>query len=212
MDNAFHFALICEFRGRHYLRMYSLDLKNTQLVDIAPELKNRSISDTASTLILDESYDSFVLCSNSVFQRYKHALSPSLTPSMTGTLLSETKVSVTAPVVWDLIEDGKYLIADARGQIFLLVLAKRLSLTPLGHVDALMAIHYLDNRVVFTASYSGPSRLLRIHQNHLEVVAEYPNQGPIIDVTTLPDPVNDSVALVGASGYDSVRDARRRDV
>ena len=86
MDNAFHFALICEFRGRHYLRMYSLDLKNTQLVDIAPELKNRSISDTASTLILDESYDSFVLCSNSVFQRYEHALSPSLTPSMTGTL------------------------------------------------------------------------------------------------------------------------------
>ena len=75
-----------------------------------------------------------------------------------------------------------------------------------------MAIHYLDNRVVFTASYSGPSRLLRIHQNHLEVVAEYPNQGPIIDVTTLPDPVNDSVALVGASGYDSVRDGWRRDV
>lgn len=177
---------------------------NRQLVSLAPSLKEATIPETASAIIPDRASRSFVLASNTLLQQFEFSSRHLLTSSLEGNPLSQLKVALESPVCWDFIDGGKFLLADANGQISLLFLAARLSLTSLGHVDALLAVHYLDNRVCFAASYSGPSRLLRIQQNCLDVIAEYPNPGPIIDIVPVPNETGAEIQIVGASGYDHV--------
>lgn len=176
---------------------------NRQLSSL-PSLKETSIPETACTIIPDQASHSFILASNTLFLQFESVFLPLVITSLEGTLISQLKVALESPVCWDLIEAGKFLVADANSQISLLILSSRLSMTPLGHVDSLLAIHYLDNRVCFAASYSGPSRLLRIQQNCLEVISEYPNPGPMIDIVPVHNETDAEIQIVGASGYDHV--------
>ena len=95
----------------------------------------------------------------------------SLNHSISGMLVNHCKVTMEGPIIWDQIEDDKYLLCDHRGLISLLVVeSDRIRCSTLGRVESTSVIRYIDNRVIYTGSYSGPSHLLRILSNRLEPI------------------------------------------
>lgn len=107
-------------------------------------------------------------------------------------------------IIWDQIEDDKYLLCDHRGLIALLIVeSNRIRYSTLGRVEATSVIRYIDNRVIYTGSYSGPSHLLRILSNRLETITAYSNCGPIIDMVAVEGDTKEESQLLGAGGFDS---------
>lgn len=124
----------------------------------------------------------------------------------TGTI-TETRTTAMGPFAWDHIEDNKYLLADHHGLLSLLHLPsstdRTIALQAIGRHDATSVIRYLDNRVLYAGSYSGPSSLLRITSKGLERIAQCPNPGPIIDMDVLPGDTLQATQLIGVGGYDA---------
>lgn len=125
--------------------------------------------------------------------------------SVMGTVKHSLKVSFEGPLSWDEIEQGKYLIADHNGLLSLLFIKNdQLLLTSLGRLNAVTIVRYLDNRVFYAGSYLGPSYLLRITSNHLDILNTYPNTGPITDMTAVPRDNAVNTQLMGVCGYNEV--------
>ena len=121
--------------------------------------------------------------------------------------ITETRTTAVGPFAWDHIEANKYLLADHHGLLSLLHLPsptdRVIALQPIGRHDATSVIRYLDNRVLYAGSYSGPSSLLRITSKGLEQIAQCPNPGPIIDMDVLPGDTLQASQLIGVGGYDA---------
>lgn len=125
--------------------------------------------------------------------------------SVMGTVKHSLKVSFEGPLSWDEIEQGKYLIADHNGLLSLLFIKNdQLLLTSLGRINAVTIVRYLDNRVFYAGSYLGPSYLVRITSNHLDILNTYPNTGPITDMTAVPRDNAVNTQLMGVCGYNEV--------
>ena len=108
------------------------------------------------------------------------------------------------PIIWDQIENDKYLLCDHHGLISLMVVeSDHIRCSSLGRVESTSVIRYLDNRVIYTGSYSGPSHLLRILSNRLESIIAYKNCGPIIDMVAVEGGTKEEMQLLGVGGYDS---------
>ena len=115
----------------------------------------------------------------------------------------QINTTLEAPLAWDLIESGKYLLSDSRGTVSLLLLEdSSLRCSPLGRVDGVSVVRYLDNRVFFAGSFAGPSHLVRIAANRLEFLLSFANSGPIIDMVPVPGETPEEIRVVGAGGYD----------
>ena len=132
---------------------------------------------------------------------------PSIISSVSTASVTETAVSSTGPFAWDPLEENDYLLADHHGLLSVLRLPsaadRQLSLLPLGHHSATSVVRYIDNRVLYAGSYSGPSRLLRITPSGLEVIAEYANVGPIVDMAARQGETMEATQLLGVGGYDA---------
>lgn len=125
--------------------------------------------------------------------------------SLFGKVKTKLKVSFEGPLSWDEIEQGKFLLSDHNGLLSLLFIKdEELMLTSLGRVDAISIVRYLDNRVFYAGSFSGPSHLIRITANHLEILTTYPNTGPITDMIPIEGDQLADKQLVGVSGFDKV--------
>lgn len=74
--------------------------------------------------------------------------------------------------------------------------------SPLGRVDGVSVVRYLDNRVFFAGSFAGPSHLVRIAANRLEFLLSFANSGPIIDMVPVAGETPEEIRFVGAGGYD----------
>ena len=151
-----------------------------------------------------------IVCSNSKFQLIKYIFFLSFqvfTSSVSTASVTDTTVSFTGPFSWDHLEEDSYLLADHHGLLSVVRLPsttdRHLTLLPLGHHEATSIVRYIDNRVLYTGSYSGPSRLLRITPSGLEVVAEYANAGPIVDIAARQGETVETTQLLGVGGYDA---------
>lgn len=123
--------------------------------------------------------------------------------SLSGQVTHQINTTFEAPLAWDLIESGKYLLSDSRGTVALLLLEdSSLRCSPLGRVDGTSVVRYLDNRVFFAGSYAGPSHLIRIDKNRLDFLFSFANSGPIIDITAVQGETPEEIRFVGAGGYD----------
>ena len=122
-----------------------------------------------------------------------------------GKVKNTLSVSLEGPFSWDEIELGKFLLSDHSGSLVLLhVKENRLLITSLGKMNAISTVRYLDNCVFYAGSYSGPSHLVRITTNHLDILTTYDNTGPITCMEGIHLGSTTDQQLMGVSGYDSV--------
>ena len=125
--------------------------------------------------------------------------------SIQGTILSSCKVAFESPFSWDEIDNGKFLLSDHNGLLSLIIVKNNeLTISSLGRLDAVSIVRYLDNRVFYAGSFSGPSYLVRILSNHLDILTTYTNTGPITDMAGIIHSDTADTQMIGISGYDKV--------
>ena len=125
--------------------------------------------------------------------------------SANGHVKNKLKVSFEGPLSWDEIESGKFLLSDHTGHLSLLFIKEdELRMTSLGRVDSISTVRYLDNRVFYAGCYSGPSHLIRITSNHLDILTTFNNPGCITTMEAMHLGNAAKQRLIGVSGFDSV--------
>ncbi|KAI8994749.1 CPSF A subunit region-domain-containing protein [Pilobolus umbonatus] len=172
--------------GRRYLQVFTLDIKNRQL--IPGDILMDHFEQDADLLISMPAVIGGVVLIAGKFIRY---LKPNQAPIAIGI---KTSFINSYSIMND--QGSRILLGDAEGSLHLLTLGimdgrvDSLCFIGLGSISIPSCLVYLENDVVFVGSALGDSQLIHVQRTDLsqaengeilEVIDEFPNLGPITD-------------------------------